>query len=192
MATHLCRCLEHTRAQTLTGHFHQAKARDATNLNTGTVGFQRIFHPFFNGDVVAALVHVDEIDHDQTSQVTQAGLTRHFIGGLKVGLGRCLFNRRFFGRTTGVHVNRNKRFGDTNHDITTRRQLNRRVKHTVQVAFNLIARVKRHLFGIAFHVLGMGRHDHFHEVLGRAVTALACNDHFVDVFVVKIADRPFD
>ena len=45
---------------------------------------------------------------------------------------------------------------------------------------------------VELHVLGVGRHDHLHEVFGDAVAALALNKHFVDVAVVKIADRPFD
>ena len=153
MATHLRCRLKHTWAQALTGHFHQTKARDTTDLNTGAVCFQLVFHPLFNGDVVAAFVHVDKIDHDQTSQVTQAQLASHLIGGLKVGFSRGLLDRAFFGRAARVHVDRNKRLCDPDHDVTTRWQLNRWVKHTCEVALDLIPRIKRQLLGVELNVL---------------------------------------
>ena len=38
----------------------------------------------------------------------------------------------------------------------------------------------------------MRRHDHFHEIFGDAIAALAFNQNLVNLTVVKIADRPFD
>ena len=38
----------------------------------------------------------------------------------------------------------------------------------------------------------MGRHDHFHEVLGDTVAALTFHKHFVDVAIIEVADRTFD
>ena len=95
--TRLCGCLDHPRAQTLAGHFHQTKARNATHLNAGAVGFQLVLHPLFNGSIVLALVHVDEVDDDQTCKVTQAQLTGHFFGGFEVCLGCGFLDRAFFG-----------------------------------------------------------------------------------------------
>jgi hypothetical protein len=43
-----------------------------------------------------------------------------------------------------------------------------------------------------FHVLGVGRHDHLHEVLGPAVARLALDQHLVDIAVVEVADRAVD
>ena len=63
--------LDHPGAQTLAGHFHQAKARNATHLNAGAVSLELVLHPLFNGSIVLALVHVDEVDDDQTCKVTQ-------------------------------------------------------------------------------------------------------------------------
>ena len=84
MATHLCRCLEHTRAQTLTGHFHQAKARYPANLYARTIRFQAILDPLFNRRVVPAVFHVDKIDHDQASKIAQAQLTCNFFCRFKI------------------------------------------------------------------------------------------------------------
>ena len=117
MAAHLCRGLQHTRAKTLTRHFHQAKAGNAAHLNTRAIGFQLVFHPLFNGVVIAAFIHIDEVDHNQTCQIAQAQLARNLIGGLKVGFRRSLFDRAFFGRATRVDVNRHQRLCDADHDI---------------------------------------------------------------------------
>ena len=45
---------------------------------------------------------------------------------------------------------------------------------------------------IVFYVFGVGRHDHFHEILGHTVTGLAFNQNLVNIAVIKIADRAFD
>ena len=128
----LRRRLDHAGAQTLARHFHQAKAGNATHLNARAIGLQLVLHALFNGGVVLALVHVDEVDDDQARKVTQTQLARHFFGGLKVGLGRGFLDRAFFGGPARVHVDRNKRLGDADHDITAGFQLYRRVEHAAR------------------------------------------------------------
>ena len=66
-----------------------------------------------------------------------------------------------------------------------------RVEHAAEVAFDLVPRKQRHRIVVLPDVLGMARHDHLHEVLGRAEAALALDQHFVDLAAVEIADRPF-
>ena len=80
-----CR-FDHTGAQTLAAHFHQAKARNTANLNARTVRLEPVFHPLFNGRIVTSLIHVDKVDHDQTCQVTQTQLACHLVSRFKVGL----------------------------------------------------------------------------------------------------------
>ena len=186
------RRFDHARAQTLARHFHKAKAGNATNLDTRAIRLQLVLHALFNRCVVLTLVHVDEVDDDQARKVTQTQLTRHFFGRFKVGLGRCVLNGAFFGRTTRVHVNRNQGFGGVNHDITARFQLYGRIKHTRQIAFHLITREQWHGLRVELHVFRVRRHDHLHKVFRRAISALAFNKHFIDVAVIKIADRTFD
>ena len=161
-------------------------------MNARTIRLQLVFHPFFNGDVVTTLVHIYEIDNDKPRKVTQTKLTGNFISGFKVCFERCLLNAAFLGRAARVYVNRNQRLSHTNHDITTRWQLNCRVKHPCQICFNLMAREQRKAVFVALHIFCMARHDHFHEVFGRAVTGLALNKYFIDVAVIEIADRTFD
>ena len=192
MRARLGGAFQHPRTQTLAAHLHQAKARDATHLNPRAVGFQLVLQALFDGRVVATLFHVDKVDDDQTRKVTQTQLAGHLIGGLKVGLERGVLNRPFFRGATRVHVDRNQRFGHADHDIAARFQLNRRVEHAAKVAFHLIAGEQRGRVGIADHLTGMAGHDHPHEGFGGAISCLTLDQHFLDLFGVKIADRAFD
>ena len=192
MVAGLGRCLEHARTQTLTRHFHQAKAGNPADLYTRTVGLETILEPLLNSRVVLALIHVDEVDDDQARKVTQAQLARNFFGCLKVGFERGFLDRALFRGPARVHVNRHQSFGHANDDIAARSQLDRRVEHRAQIAFHLIAREKRQRVGILLHVFGVGRHDHFHEVLGDAIAALALDQNLVDILVVEVTDRAFD
>mmetsp|Transcript_18163 Transcript_18163/g.28373 ORF Transcript_18163/g.28373 Transcript_18163/m.28373 type:complete len:697 (-) Transcript_18163:5201-7291(-) len=190
--TGLCRGLDHARTQTLARHFHQAKAGNAAQLDARTVRLELFLHHLFDLGVVAPVIHVDEVNDDQARQIAQTQLARHLFGSLQVGLGRGFLDGAFFGRPTRVHVDGHKRLGDADHDITTRFQLNRRVEHAGQVRLDLIAGKERQAFGIELHVFGVGRHDHFHEVLGGAVAPLALDKDLVNLAVIEVADRTFD
>ena len=192
MRARLGRCFQHTRTQTLTRHFQQAETGDATHLNTCAVGFELVFQTFLDRRIVTALFHVDEVDDDETGQVAQTRLTGHFFGGFKVGLERGFLDRTFFRGATRVHIHRDKRLCHVDHDVTAGFELHSRVEHACEVAFHLIAREKRQLVGVMFHVLGMGRHDHFHEVLGLAIARFSFHKDLVDVLVIQVTDRAFD
>ena len=80
------------RAQALAAHFHQAEFADGAKLHTGAVLAQGIAQAVFNIAAVAALVHVDEVDDDQSTQIAQAHLACNFVGGFEVGAGRGFFD----------------------------------------------------------------------------------------------------
>ena len=192
MRTRLRRRLEHAGAQPLARHFQQAKATDPTHLNPGPVGFQPVLEALFDRSVILAFVHVDVIDDNQPGQIAQAQLAGNLVGGFKVGFQSGLFDRPFFGRPARVHVDGHQRLGHADDDIAAGRQLHRWVEHARQVPLDLKPGEQWHLFGVQFHVFGMRRHDHFHEVLGDAVARFALDQHFVDVLGIQIADRAFD
>ena len=60
------------RAQSLTREFHQAKAGNFSHLNARTIVVQCIFETVFNFTLILGILHVDEVDHNQATQVTQA------------------------------------------------------------------------------------------------------------------------
>ena len=192
MLAGLGRAFQHPRTQALAAHLQQTEGRDAAHLNAGAVGFQLVFQTLLNRGIVAPLFHVDEVDHDQAGKIAQTQLARDFLGGLKVGLESGILDRAFLRGPARVHVDRNQRLGDANHDIAAGFQLNRRVEHARQIAFDLIAREKRGLVMIGLHGFGMARHDHAHEVLGHAVAFRPLDQNLVNLAAVEVADGPLD
>ncbi len=186
------RRLDHAGTQPLAAHLQKAEAGDAADLDPRPVGFQLFLQALLDGGVVAPLLHVDEVDDDKAGKVAQAQLARHLFGGLDVGLERGLLDRAFLGRAPRVHVDGHQGLGHADDDIAAGAQLHRRVEHRREVAFDLEAGEERQALVVVLHVLGMGRHDHLHEVLGRAVALDPLDEHLVDVLVVKVADRALD
>ena len=78
--------------------------RDPTDLDPGPIVLQRVLDPPFHGAVVAALVHVDEVDHDEAGEVAQAQLARDLVGRLQVGAQRGILDVVLAGGAAGVHV----------------------------------------------------------------------------------------
>ena len=58
--------------------------------------------------------------------------------------------------------------------------------------FHAVAGEEWLVVGIELHVFGVGRHEHFHEVLGFTIGFVAFDQHFIDVLGIKIADGAFD
>src|SRR5581483_12352400 len=84
----LRRALQHAGADTLPRHFEQAEVRDAADLDARTIVLEALFQLALDRTVVAILVHVDEIDDDETGQVAQPKLTGDFVRGFEIGLER--------------------------------------------------------------------------------------------------------
>ena len=74
--------------QPLARQLHQAEARDLAHLHAGAVVAQRIAQAVLDLALVAAVLHVDEVDHDQAAQVAQPQLARDLVGGFQVGAER--------------------------------------------------------------------------------------------------------
>ena len=92
------------RAQALTAHFHQTEFANRAELHAGAVMTQRIAQAVFHVTAVAAFVHVNEVDDDQTAQVAQAHLAGHFVSSLEVGACRGFFNVTTFNGAGRVDV----------------------------------------------------------------------------------------
>ena len=115
-----------------------------------------------------------------------------FLGRFEVGLERGVLDVMFARGATGVHVDRDQRFGLVEHDVAAGAQLHDRREHRVELALDRVAREDRLRIAIGLHVLRMARHEHAHEVLGFLVRRFARDDDFVDVLVVEVADRALD
>ena len=79
------RACEHAGADALARHFQQAEMRNLADLNARAVVLHRVLDATLDRAVVAAFLHVDEIDDDQAGQIAQAQLARDFVGGFQIG-----------------------------------------------------------------------------------------------------------
>ena len=99
------------RAQALAGHFQQAEARDAANLDAGAVLLHGIAEAVFHGLLVLQRLHVDEVDDDEAAEVAQAQLTSNFVCGFQIGVGGRGLDVRALGGAGRVDVDGHQCFG---------------------------------------------------------------------------------
>src|ERR1700691_4599722 len=190
--TFLRRAFEYAGADTLARHFQEAEMRDATDLDAGAILLEALLQPPLDRAIVALLVHVDEVDDDQTGEVAEPKLTRDLIRGFEVGLERGVLDMMLARRAAGIDVDGDQRFGLIEHDVAARAQLHRGREHAVELVLYAVARQQRLRIGVKLHVLRMARHEHAHEVLGLAIGVRTGDDDLVDLLAVEIADRTLD
>src|SRR5262249_36340580 len=76
------RAFQHTRTDALPRHFKKAEMRDAADLNARAIVFKALLQSPLHRAIVALLIHVDEVDDDQSGKISQAQLSRDFVGCL--------------------------------------------------------------------------------------------------------------
>ena len=138
--------------------------RDAADLDASAVVFERILQPALHRAVVAALVHVDEVDDNEAGKIAQAQLPRDFLGRFAIGLERGVLDVMFASGATGVDVDRHQRFGLVDHDVAAGTKLHHRREHGIELALDAVAREQRLRVLVVLYMLGVARHQHAHEV----------------------------
>src|SRR5437764_394743 len=73
------RALQHARADPLARHFEKSEMRDVPDLDARAVVLQRLLQAPFDRAVVALLIHVDEVNHDESGEVSEPQLSGDFI-----------------------------------------------------------------------------------------------------------------
>src|SRR5262252_256369 len=68
-----------TLARSLAGHLHQAKLGNFQNIGARLVSFERFLKRIVDFLSVRFLLHIDEIDNDDTADVSQPQLTHNFL-----------------------------------------------------------------------------------------------------------------
>jgi hypothetical protein len=81
----------------------------------------RIAQAIFYCALIFLRTHIDEIDNDEATQVTNSQLATDFVGGFEVGIERSRFNIAAFGRPSGVDIDRYQRLGVIDNDAAARR-----------------------------------------------------------------------
>ena len=180
------------RTQALTGHFQQAEARDAADLNAGAVGFQGFTHLLFDGALVLGRGHVDEVDDDQAADVAQAQLAGDFFGRFQVGLQRGFLDVAALGGARRVDVDGNQGLGRVDDDGTTGRQLHFTLEGGFDLAFDLEAVEQRHAVFVQLDLAGVLRHHLLDKGQRFFLGFDAVDQHFADVLAQVVADGADD
>ena len=120
MRADLGRALKNAGADALARHFQQAEMRNPANLDARAIVLQRILEASLDRAIVAAFLHVDEIDHDQPGEIAQAQLPRDFVGRLEIGAQRRVLDIVLAGRAARVDVDRDQRLGLVDDDDSRR------------------------------------------------------------------------
>ena len=118
MRASLGTAFQNTRAHALARHFKQSETADTANLNARAVYFQRLFQAFFDGAVIASLIHIDEVNNQQTRQIAQARLPRNFRCRFQIGCKGGFLHRIFARGFARIHVDCHQCLGLVNHQIT--------------------------------------------------------------------------
>ena len=178
--------------EALATHFEQAKFADGAELHTCAVLAQRVSQAILHLAAVLAFVHVDEVDHDQATQIAQACLSGHFVGRFQVGAGGCLFNVAAFDGAGGVHVNRHQGFGLIDHNGAPARQRDRAAVGGFDLVFNLETAEQRCVIAVALDPLLVLGHDVRHELVRLLEDVVGIDQDLADVTIEIIANGADD
>src|SRR6185437_1854630 len=112
---------------------HQTEIVELQNFVRRPVGAHRLFEHLHHLLPVLALIHVDEIDHDDAAQVAQPDLPHDLFYRLGVRFDDCIFEAiRLADILAGIHVDRHQRLGLIDYDIAARFQPHLRPKRLFQ------------------------------------------------------------
>ncbi len=172
----------------MAAHFHQTKFADGAELHAGAVLAQRVTQSIFDFTAVARFFHVDEIDDDQATQIAQAHLACHFVGGFQVGAGGGFFDVATFDGSGRVDVHADQGFGVVNHDGAARGQGHGAGVGRFNLVLDLEAAEQRRVIAVAFDAGGMLGHDVGHELLRLFIDVVGVDQDVADVVVEVITN----
>ena len=165
---------------------------DLAELHPRAIVLHRVVYPLFDGTVVAAVFHVDEVYDDEAGQIAQAQLAADFVGGFEIGFGGGFLDRMLAGRASRIHIDGNQRFGLVDDDVAAGFERHGRREHRIELRLDVVALEEGHRLLERLHVFGVRRHQHPHEVFGVVIACVALDDDLRHVLVVKVADDAFD
>ena len=100
------------------GDGHQAEIVELQNFVRRFVGAHGFFESLHDALAVFALVHIDEVDDDDTAKIAQADLADDFLDGFDVGFDDGVFEAiRFTDEFAGIDINGHQRFGLIDDDV---------------------------------------------------------------------------
>ncbi len=178
--------------EALAAHFHEAELADGAELHAGAVLAQRVAQAVFHFAAVLALLHVDEVDHDQAAQVAQAHLARHFVGGFQVGAGGGFLDVAALDGAGRVHVHADQRFGVVDHDGAAAGQLHGARVGRLDLVLDLEAAEQGCVVAVALDLASVLGHHVRHELVGLFIDVVGVDEDVTDVAVEVVADGADD
>ena len=150
---------------------------------------QRVFEAVFDFALVFRVLHINEVDHDQATQVTQAQLTGDFFGSFQIGVECGGLDVTATGSARRVNVNRYQCFSVVDHDCAAGWQWHGTRVRGLDLMFDLETREQRHVITISLHTMHHVWHDVAHELLSLFVNVVGVDQNFADIRLEVITNR---
>ena len=122
------------------GHLHESQFRQSQNVCFCIIRLQTGFQLNQNRLLMAFLLHVDEIGHDDAADIPQAQLAGNFRRCFHVRPEYRIRQVRIPDKTTGVDVNDRQGFGFINDQIPAALQIDPAIRQPIPFVFNGIVR----------------------------------------------------
>src|SRR5690606_1488190 len=178
--------------QTLARHLQQAEAGDPAYLNPGAVGFQAFADTLFHCPLVLGRGHVDEVDDDQATDITQTQLAGNFLGGFEVGLQGSFLDVSALGRAGRVDVDGYQGLGVVDDDGAAGGQFDLTVEGGLDLALDLEAVEQRDAVFVQLDLAGVLRHHLTDEVECLVTLGRVVNQYMTDIRAQVVADGADD
>ena len=109
----------HAFASTLAGHLYQPKLGEAVDAGFNPVFAQRLLKRVQHPTAVIFIVHINEIDDDNPTEIAQPQLAGNRLGRLNIGIKDSIVKITVTDECPGVDINGGHRFRLVNDQITT-------------------------------------------------------------------------
>ena len=178
--------------QALARHFHQPETTDLADLNPGPIDTERIAQSVFDLSLALGVLHVDEVDHDESAKVAQAHLTCDFISRFQIRTQCGFLDVGTFGGPRRIDVDRNQGLSMVNHHCATGGQGDETRVSRLDLVFDLKARKERGIFPVAFDAVDLTGHDMGHELARLLIDVVGVDQNLADIRSEVVADRSND
>src|SRR5229473_3371145 len=153
----------------LAGDADAAEFIEGQRLGWSFVLLEGLLQRHKNFLAVAALFHVDEVNHDDAAEVTQANLPDDFFHGFEVGLDDSVFEARgaLADEFAGVDVDGHERFGVVDDDVAAGLEPDFRAQSFVQFVLDAELLEDRRFLAVQFDAideLGLEAADEFDDL----------------------------
>ena len=179
-------------AKALSRQLHQAEARDLAHLHARAVVAQRVAQPGLHFALVALVLHVDEVDDDEASEVAQPQLAGDLVGRLGIGVKRRLLDVVALGGSRRVDVDRDERLGVVDHDRASGGERHLARVGGLDLMLDLEAREQRHVVAVTLHPPHVVGHDVAHERHRLLEDRIGVDQDLTDVRLEVVADSADD